>query len=582
MGVMAVTCSIIPNFILGEDSIFTAHDQLDGEMIAYVLQARNLFGGEWLPEFMGGMWKTALTLPAPACVLLFLSGNYFAALLAMQAAGRLAGFVGMYLLVRKSTVGTRWIAAAAGLLYAFLPFLPVYGLSQYGIPLLFWCVLEIREKKHLLFCYGYVVLFALNSSLVLAGFALLGMGGLYLLWELWRRDPLETKGKFRLLAAWLLLLGVYLAENVRLLAQILGLGGEIVSHKTEYVLGTEAFGEAFLRNLLKGGQHSEGYQELLILTTVILVSVCLPIFLKTGKGQPVLAEAVWQGKIAGNLRCMGACLGWNIFAALAAAFWTGGAGVTIRSSLGELGAFQLDRVLWISPCLWYLAAAAGAEILLALWKESLGSLGKAVLGVCLLCLGMAAGVTGVRILMAGDVKSNLQKLRNPDYDLLSYRDYYAVGVMEQVRDFLAEQTGKAQEEYRVVSLGIDPAAALYHGFYCLDGYSNNYSLTYKHRFRRIIAPELEKSDYLRAYFDDWGNRCYLFSAECPGYYTIEKNGFYFQHYQPDTEALKKMGCDYLLSAAYIQNASEEGLRLMNEVPFETENSYYCIYVYEVE
>ena len=71
MGVMAVTCSIIPNFILGEDSIFTAHDQLDGEMIAYVLQARNLFGGEWLPEFMGGMWKTALTLPEPACVLLF-------------------------------------------------------------------------------------------------------------------------------------------------------------------------------------------------------------------------------------------------------------------------------------------------------------------------------------------------------------------------------------------------------------------------------------------------------------------------------------------------------------------------------
>lgn len=579
-GIVAVTCSMIPNFILGEDSIFTAHDQLDGEMIAYILQARNLFGGAWLPEFMGGMWKTALTMPAPACVLLFLGGNYFAALTAMQFAGRLAGFVGMYLLARKMT-GTRWIAAAAGLLYAFLPFLPVYGLSQYGIPLLFWCVLEIREKKYLLFCYGYIVVFALNSSLVLVGFGLLGMGGLQLLWELQGRTGTE-KGKWlRLLWAWVLLLGVYLAENVRLLAQLLGLGNGSISHKTEYVLGVKSFGEAFLRNLLKGGQHSEGYQGLLITVVLTAVSFCTLSFLLIGKGGLLPGETEHRARLAGNLRCMGACLGWNVLWAMLAAFWTSSAGVAVRSSMGTLGAFQLDRVLWISPCLWYLAAASGAEILLVFWKGSRGSRIRYFPGICMIIVSLIAGMTGVGILLAGDVKSNFQKLRNPDYPLLSYRDYYAIGVMEQVRDFLEEETGKSQEEYRVVSLGIDPAAALYHGFYCLDGYSNNYSLEYKHRFRRIIAPELDKNDYIRAYFDEWGNRCYLFSAECPGYYTIEKNGFYFQQYQPDTEALLKMGCDYLLSAACIQNASEEGLRLMNEIPFETENSYYHIYVYEI-
>lgn len=579
-GIVAVTCSMIPNFILGEDSIFTAHDQLDGEMIAYILQARNLFGGAWLPEFMGGMWKTALTMPAPACVLLFLGGNYFAALTAMQFAGRLAGFVGMYLLARKMT-GTRWIAAAAGLLYAFLPFLPVYGLSQYGIPLLFWCVLEIREKKHLFFCYGYIVVFALNSSLVLVGFGLLGMGGLQLLWELRGRTGTE-KGKWlRLLWAWVLLLGVYIAENVRLLAQLLGLGNGSISHKTEYVLGVKSFGEAFLRNLLKGGQHSEGYQGLLITVVLTAVSFCTLSFLLIGKGGLLPGETEHRARLAGNLKCMGACLGWNVLWAMLAAFWTSSAGVAVRSSMGTLGAFQLDRVLWISPCLWYLAAASGAEILLVFWKGSRGSRIRYFPGICMIIVSLVAGMTGVGILLAGDVKSNFQKLRNPDYPLLSYRDYYAIGVMEQVRDFLEEETGKSQEEYRVVSLGIDPAAALYHGFYCLDGYSNNYSLEYKHRFRRIIAPELDKNDYIRAYFDEWGNRCYLFSAECPGYYTIEKNGFYFQQYQPDTEALRKMGCDYLLSAACIQNASEEGLRLMNEIPFETENSYYHIYVYEI-
>lgn len=122
---------------------------------------------------------------------------------------------------------------------------------------------------------------------------------------------------------------------------------------------------------------------------------------------------------------------------------------------------------------------------------------------------------------------------------------------------------------------------MYHGFYCLDGYSNNYSLEYKHRFREIIAPELDKSEYLEDSFDHWGNRCYLFSAECPGYYTIEKGGFYFQDYTIDAESLRQLGGSYLLSAAYIDHSEDTGLELMRPEAFETENSYYRIYLYRV-
>lgn len=86
---------------------------------------------------------------------------------------------------------------------------------------------------------------------------------------------------------------------------------------------------------------------------------------------------------------------------------------------------------------------------------------------------------------------------------MSFRDYYAVGVLEQVQQYIRDNLGEEPENYRVVSLGIDPAAALYHGFYCLDGYSNNYDLAYKHRFREIIAPELDKSEYLTEQFDGW-------------------------------------------------------------------------------
>lgn len=145
----------------------------------------------------------------------------------------------------------------------------------------------------------------------------------------------------------------------------------------------------------------------------------------------------------------------------------------------------------------------------------------------IVALGAVLLTTG-QVLMESNLKPNVQKLINRDYAAMSFRDYYAIGVLDQVQQYIRENYGEEPEEYRVVSLGIDPAAALYHGFYCLDGYSNNYDLNYKHRFRRIIAPELNKSEYLADNFDHWGNRCYLFSAECPGITPLKRADFIFR------------------------------------------------------
>jgi len=558
LGLAAVAVMAVPYLLLGEDAVFNYHDQLDGELIAYILQAKHLFQGDILPEFMGGMSKTALIMPAPGFVVLFLTGHYFAALLSMQMIGSLAGYLGMYLLAREFQV---WegIAVIAAVLFAYLPFLPVYGLAQYGIPLLFWCVLQLKSGRHTVVSYLYVACYALTSSLVLVGFGLLGMGVIWLFW-LWRR---QRERVLSFLGAWLLLLGIYIVENCRLLGELLGFGDAPVSHKAEYVLPSAPFFPTLWQNLTRGGQHSQDY-HLFLLAAVLAVMAA---------GFVLRKESVRRLQ-----RVVGVCLLWNLFFSFAAAFWDSAAGVSLRSRMAALRAFQVDRLMWIAPVFWYLAFACGGmlcrELLLCREKKALGALMS-------VALGSAALAAGVQILLAGDVKSNIQKLRNPDYGLLSFKDYYAVGVMEQVESCLRESAGLEQSEYRVVSLGIDPAAALYHGFYCLDGYSNNYSVDYKHSFRRVLAPELERSEYLRGYFDDWGNRCYLFSSECPGYYTIEKGGFWFQDYRLDAEALKELGGDYLLSAAYIANAEEKGLILVNEEPLETEDSYYRIYIYEV-
>lgn len=566
LGMAAVFIMLVPYLILGENAIVTYHDQLDGEMIAYILQAKHLFSGGNLPEFMAGVSKTALTLPAPAFVLLFLTGNYFASLVIMQMVGSLCGYIGMYLLSKEYTE-CKGIAMVIGVLYAYLPFLPVYGLSQYGLPLLFWCLLQIRNGKYMKRSFCFVIGYALTSSLVLIGFGILTLVAVWGLWECVRGR--KTNG-LKVGSALVVMLFVYVVENLALLKQMLFGGEAEVSHKAEYLLAPDLFWEQVKQGILYGGQHSEGLQIYFLVGTIVVLFINVVVY--WGElSSPIIKK---------QLQAIAMAYGINTVLVLISALWNSAVGVNLRNGLEALGAFQLDRLLWIAPCFWYFMLAC---VLAFLWYQCRDAVGvkRIVAWVSALVMLVALAMTGVQVLIAGNLKPNIQKLRNADYEAISYSDYYAIGVMEQVKEYLTALTGKEQKDYRVVSLGIDPAAAYYHGFYCLDGYSNNYSLNYKHRFRNIIKPELDKSEYLTEYYDTWGNRCYLLSSECPGYYTIEKNSFYFNHYEIDTESLKELGGEYILSAAYIVNASEQGLVLLREEPFETEDSYYRIFLYAV-
>ncbi len=595
LGLFVVLLMLIPYLILREDAIVVYHDQLDGEMIAYLLQAKHLFQSGGIPEFMGGMGKQALVPPAPLFVLLFLVMQPLAALVGMQLLGSLAGYVGMYLVSRDLT-GKKWIGCLVGVLFAYLPFLPVYGLSQYGIPLLLWCFWQLCRERRVTGCIFIVGLYGATSSLVLVGFAVLGLWGVGIA----VRILMKKKARFPFIA-WLALLAIYVGENIQLLWQIFG-GGQEISHKAEYVLNPAPFWNGLWEAFLYGGQHSEDSHVFILAAAAGIVVLLLL--------RGLILQEMAETEEKACLFVMTGLLGINLGLALVSAFWGAEAGIALRNRMQALRGFQLGRVLWLAPAFWYtiLACVLGITAQMAerafrgkdrrgtpkrarngiqddgrggSKEAALCKVGRAVAGVAVLGVFTALGLTGIQVLKESNLKPNLQKLRNPEYALFSFRDYYALDVMGQVKDYLEETTGQEPWEYRVVSLGIDPAAAYYAGFYCLDGYSNNYPLTYKHQFRRIIAPELEKSEYLRANFDDWGNRCYLFSAEAPGYYTIEDNGFVFWDYQLDVEALAEMGGCYLLSSSYINDSEERGLRLMREEAFRAPGSYYAIFLYEL-
>jgi hypothetical protein len=81
--------------------------------------------------------------------------------------------------------------------------------------------------------------------------------------------------------------------------------------------------------------------------------------------------------------------------------------------------------------------------------------------------------------------------------------------------------------------------------------------------RKVIEAELRKSPALRAYFENWGSRCYVFSSELGVQHdirTIADPPRRIQRLEIDGAALRSMGADYVFSALPIENHLEIGLK----------------------
>ena len=159
---------------------------------------------------------------------------------------------------------------------------------------------------------------------------------------------------------------------------------------------------------------------------------------------------------------------------------------------------------------------------------------------------------------------------------ITYSQFYSENLFENIEKFI----DKDQKNYKVVSVGIHPSIAVYNGFYSLDGYSVLYDLKYKNQFREIIAQELEKSEILRRYFDEWGSRAYIFSDEIGQNYLRKKNDVYPININLNTSKLYEMGGRYIFSSYKIKNYVENNLQMLKI--FSDNKSVWKIYLYEVK
>ena len=556
LGLLAVSIIGLLYALLGEGSYVEVHDQVDGEILNYIYQAKYLFRGDVIPEFMNGMDKASMTPPAPLAVLFYVILPPFGAYVAVQWLVVMVGFLGMYYLCKYLGMPEE-VGFLAGVLFAYMPFYPTYGLAALGQPMLVLCYLQWLKGERKISGLLGICFYGLMSSLTLVGFVWLLLCGIHLLYLLCKK---EKQGAFKSFIALLTLTATYGLTNLDLIKSVLGQG--FTTHREEMVLQPTADLVGKLSELLlQGGSYSKTYAAPVLVVALFMMSIGM--VRKT------------DGSKLRNKRLAIFLLG-ILGLAVLAVLWNAGTVVELRNAIGGVFTyFQADRVYWIFPFLWMLVFALCLEYtvyMVGCYKDY--PVKAMLLGIgCVLFL-----FQGASIFRDSTVNKNVRLLLVDGYEQVTWESLYMEDVFEEIEAVVEQDKGS----YSVVSLGMYPSVALYNGFTCADGYSNNYDMEYKHAFRKIISGELKKNGEVRDYFDDWGNRCYLATGQ-RGFDAMVQKGSDFVYKKPsfNLEAMEELNIRYIFAAAKVEGSEYEEM-LVAGSPFSSESSYYEIYVYDLQ
>ena len=434
-----------------------------------------------------------------------LARNIHTAFLLQYVIVVITAFFGMYFCVKKLT-GSSVASLIAATLFSFLPVHSVYGNIVMGTPLLIYSVLKVREsskKAHIIGSIG-IVYYGLSTSLVLSGWFALVL----ILLAFAVMTCINKKIDRGILISFGILLIIYSVCNVDLLFEVFA-SNRFVSHRVEYALATDGFPfiESFVGILTQGNYVFEAESKHLLIIIPVAVALLLLIFVKrTRKNDEYNYVKLYITLI---LTVIG-------LAFLYALFGTGFV-IGIKQKLpGMLSSFNISRVYYFLPGAMYILLGVSCAIICRSLPDKFS-----IFAYMLAIVFSAPSLLYIVKDHDGIFYQNINQINNGQSvtGYITMKNLYSEGLMTSIEKTI----GKDMSSYRVVNIGISPVVALMHGFYTIDGYSNNYSLEYKHQFREVIAGELERNDNARAYFDLWGNRCYAFYHEWECAYMLGKN-----------------------------------------------------------
>lgn len=550
-----MVCYFAPFLLLGSKSYFTIMDNLDDEFVVNYLLVKTgkalvLDGATPIDNIMNGLPRATLPSGLNVPVLLFYVFPPAWAYIVNFILVHMIGFGGMFLLLRKHFLprdDDYLVAGAISICFFLIPYYTVFGATVAGQPLLAYAFLNIRKKEGSWKDYLVILLFPLWSTMVLiAPFAATALG--LILTIDWVRTRRLNK---QFLIAILFFVSVYSALQYQLVDSILGahLGSHAwVSHRITWNLWTsfsishdiwKTFDIISTTNF-----HTGRFSTI---PAIIAFAAALGL-LFAGKRRMSLVDVLAIAILLVGLE-------YGFWAWLFRWF-----GWILRNSQ----AFNGSRFHFLLPLLWMLVFALSLkELKRVKWGSAFTWCLMASQVITILSFNTEYRHT-FRMLLGGHVYEP------------SFERFFAQDLFTDIDRFI----GRPKESYRVVSIGMYASIAQFNGFYTLDGYLNNYSLSYKRQFRKIIWRELDKNAELKEFFDGWGNRCYVFSSEVGlNSWAPAEAHVVLHNLEIDTNQLRAMGGEYVISAARIENSAQIGLRLEKE--FYSPDSFWHIYLYYV-
>lgn len=555
LGVIFLMLTFLPIIIMQENCVYSVHDQLDETILDYVLTARHLFSNEY-PEMMCGINASGLMPPAVIFLPLYMIFPLFWAFSIQYFLVAFSAFGGMYGLIKKAT-DSSGIALLCGMIFALLPYRPIYGLSVVGVPLVILCFWNLYANEKKVISYFGIVYFALSTQLVFIGLPVLA--GLFILSFIMlfrnRKGILELLSKRKaFIGGCVLLIGTYMITNIGLIRDVLIGNNGFISHRSAWILNEEGIdtGKNIFNILVYGDNIEAPTCHTYFLPFAIVITVLYLVLYK--KLSPF-------GKRTIRL----VCATWGILLAIALmhGFLVSPWMMHLRNqSNGIVKYYNFDRIIWATPALWWILFGLCASLI---WREThkVHHLLRLV-GVLIITIPTLLFLKPQTILY-----DNINQYNNGYYTgKLSWSQVFMNDELEKVDKFIGED----KSTYRIAHIGLNPAPALVYGFYTIDGYSNNYDLRYKKEFREIIENEIEHAQYLLDYFDNWGSRCYLFSSQ-----SANENGEYGP-FDFNYDKMLEMNCKYILSSHKINDETGQISLLQH---FTSEQGSSDIWLYRV-
>lgn len=577
-GLCLILLYYFPYFILGENSTFRIVDFLDDEVIQYLYSGKYLFSSSdvIVNEWLSGAPLATIQPPCFTLVIFFKYFSFYTAIIISSIFGTVCAFIGMFLLCNELLLNEKkYISLMAAFLFCILPYYPPYGLSSVGIPLVIWAYIKIHSfsqsnpdwttKIYIQKCIPYYlvcVFYALSSSLVWAGYFVIGFSMLYSIFMLIKKQKSAMYSLFSSLLMTITYFFTFHNTIVNILFET------YTSHRSDpgRTWSTAEFWPTFYSMFKYGQFHVPSLH-----TYILFFSFCI-----------IILGIIFYKKIdkTAKLHLMLAIGLWIIFLLIAAfyGFFNTEIVLSIRQYLGPLSTFQLDRIYWLNPTIWYAELALTTSLFLQIVELFLKK--KCLLQVFQVSFVLFIGLYFTNYIIhhinSAEYYSNVSKITGKDSSLWTYSEFYDHELFTDIKEYI----GLNQSEYRIGCVGFVPAIAQVNGFYTVDAYCTNYPLEYKYRFRKVIEKELEKDSYLKSYYDDWGNRCYLFSSELgTKFQTGKEEHIVLQNFDINTDALRDLGCNYIFSAVKIENAHYLGISLLDI--FTTEASRIEIYLYKL-